>query len=54
MEQSLDVLDRSKQELDEEPFKDIVFNEVMEHLHSLIVDVFGNYVIQKLLEFGSK
>lgn len=35
-------------------FKDIVFNEVIEKLDSLINDVFGNYVVQKLIEFGSE
>jgi hypothetical protein len=34
-------------------FKDIVFNEVIAELDSLINDVFGNYVVQKLIEHGS-
>ena len=35
-------------------FKDIVFNETIGKLDSLINDVFGNYVVQKLIEFGSE
>ena len=43
----------SEESLNKMPFKDMVFNECLPHLHSLITDVFGNYVIQKILEFGS-
>jgi len=32
-------------ELDEQPFKDLVFQEVLPHIQDLINDVFGNYVI---------
>ena len=33
--------------------RDLVFNEILSSSYNLIVDVFGNYVIQKFLEFGS-
>lgn len=33
--------------------KQIVFDEVLPSAHSLMTDVFGNYVIQKLFEFGT-
>ena len=29
--------------------KDMVFNEILASAHSLMTDVFGNYVIQKVL-----
>ena len=41
------------EELNKQPFKDMIFLEILPHIHILIVDVFGNYVIQKLIEFGS-
>jgi pumilio RNA-binding family len=47
------MMTQSEENLKNQPFKDLVFHEVIPHLHSLITDVFGNYVIQKLLEFGS-
>lgn len=33
--------------------KQVVFDEVLPNAHSLMTDVFGNYVIQKLFEFGT-
>jgi hypothetical protein len=33
--------------------KQVVFDEVLPSAHSLMTDVFGNYVIQKLFEFGT-
>lgn len=36
-----------------DPDKQIVFDEVLPCAHSLMTDVFGNYVIQKLFEFGT-
>ena len=36
-----------------DPDKQIVFDEVLPAAHSLMTDVFGNYVIQKLFEFGT-
>ena len=33
--------------------RQLVFNEIIHHSYQLIVDVFGNYVIQKFLEFGT-
>lgn len=33
--------------------KEMIFVEILPHSHSLIVDVFGNYVIQKFFEFGT-
>lgn len=33
--------------------KQAVFEEVIAHAQSLMVDVFGNYVIQKFFEFGT-
>ena len=33
--------------------RELVFNEILSSSYNLIVDVFGNYVIQKFLEFGS-
>jgi hypothetical protein len=33
--------------------KEIVFREILPSSHSLMTDVFGNYVIQKFFEFGS-
>lgn len=36
----------------EDSQKDIVFQEVIGHSMVLMTDVFGNYVIQKLLDFG--
>ena len=47
------MMTESEESLENQPFKDLVFHEVIPHLHPLINDVFGNYVIQKLLEFGS-
>ncbi|CAI4221539.1 unnamed protein product [Auanema sp. JU1783] len=34
--------------------KQLVFEEVVQHAHSLMTDVFGNYVIQKFFEFGTE
>lgn len=34
--------------------KGIVFNEIVWHSEKLMTDVFGNYVIQKFFEFGTK
>lgn len=34
--------------------KNAVFNEILPHSSKLMTDVFGNYVIQKFFEFGSK
>lgn len=39
-------------EVASDPDKQIVFDEVLPSAHSLMTDVFGNYVIQKLFEFG--
>merc|ERR1719215_2181376 len=33
--------------------RELVFNEILSSSYNLIIDVFGNYVIQKFLEFGS-
>ena len=33
--------------------RQLVFNEIIHHSYQLIIDVFGNYVIQKFLEFGT-
>ncbi|KAI1724370.1 pumilio-family RNA binding repeat domain-containing protein [Ditylenchus destructor] len=33
--------------------KQMVFDEVIQHAHSLMTDVFGNYVIQKFFEYGT-
>ena len=33
--------------------KQMIFNEIMPHTYDLMVDVFGNYVIQKLFEHGA-
>lgn len=34
--------------------KNSVFNEILPHSGKLMTDVFGNYVIQKFFEFGTK
>nr|KAJ0190260.1 hypothetical protein LSAT_V11C800393320 [Lactuca sativa] len=34
--------------------KNIIFPEIVPHAHSLMTDVFGNYVIQKFFEHGTK
>ena len=34
--------------------KQMVFNEILPAAHNLMTDVFGNYVIQKFFEFGSR
>ena len=39
-------------EVASEAEKQIIFNEVIPCAHSLMTDVFGNYVIQKLFEYG--
>lgn len=33
--------------------KDIVFSEILPQADKLMIDVFGNYVIQKFFEFGT-
>ena len=33
--------------------KEMVFNEILASAHSLMTDVFGNYVIQKFFEHGT-
>jgi pumilio RNA-binding family len=33
--------------------KDLVFREILPSSHTLMTDVFGNYVIQKFFEFGT-
>lgn len=33
--------------------RQLVFNEILQAAYQLMVDVFGNYVIQKFFEFGS-
>ena len=33
--------------------KDLVFREILPSCHTLMTDVFGNYVIQKFFEFGT-
>ena len=33
--------------------KELIFNEILTQAHSLMTDVFGNYVIQKFFEHGS-
>ena len=33
--------------------KQLVFDEILPNAHSLMKDVFGNYVVQKLFEFGT-
>ena len=43
----------TEESLQKQPFKDLVFLEALPHAQDLINDVFGNYVIQKLIEFGS-
>jgi pumilio RNA-binding family len=32
----------------------MVFSEIITHYHKLMIDVFGNYVVQKILEHGTK
>ena len=32
---------------------ELIFSEVLHGANDLITDVFGNYIIQKLLKFGS-
>jgi pumilio RNA-binding family len=34
--------------------KQLVFEEVIQHAHTLMTDVFGNYVIQKFFEYGTQ
>ena len=45
IQQRLEVGDASEQR--------VVMNEVLPAIHRLRNDVFGNYVVQKLLEFGT-
>lgn len=47
-------MEMSEEHLQNQPFKDLVFKEVIPRCYELIEDVFGNYVVQKLLEFGSE
>lgn len=44
---------QTEENLSQQPFKDLVFLEVIQKPHELINDVFGNYVIQKLIQCGS-
>lgn len=32
----------------------MVFEEVLPHLNILMQDLFGNYVLQKILDYGSQ
>jgi 3-mercaptopyruvate sulfurtransferase SseA len=34
-------------------FENMVFEEVLPHLNILMQDLFGNYVLQKILDYGS-
>ena len=33
--------------------RDMIFQQVMEHANTLFTDMFGNYVIQKILQLGT-
>ena len=33
--------------------KELIFSEILPEANSLMTDVFGNYVVQKLFEYGT-